>query len=359
VLLALTGCGGSQENQRQPDPQAQPSSDKAPSADSAAQGRRLVSCGNRADSHVPRPEKRLFAPNSVWNQPLPETTRIDKALAKQLEAEAAKEIRNGTGPYIQTTKFSTPLYTVGPHQRCVRVKLDVTARYGRTLKRAFLRVPLPKSARPAPGTDQHLTVWQPSTDSLWEFWKLQRRSDGWHAKWGGAMRRVSRSPGFFTSKSWPGSEPYWGATATSLPAIAGTMTVDELERGRIDHALALSLPNARAKVFASPAQRTDGTLNDPDAIPEGTRFRLDPKLDIDSLDLPPVVRTMALAAQRYGLIVRDKTFANIGFYAEDPAPLGHNPYPKLFEQKIPSVLLAKFPWSHVQAVKPKLRKSSF
>jgi hypothetical protein len=358
VLIALTGCGGSQES-RQPEPQAQPSSDKGPPAEAAATRRRLVACGNDADARVPRPNKRLFAPSSVWNQPLPDSTRTDKALAEQLKAEAAKEIRNATGPYIQTTKFSTPLYTVGAHQRCVRVKLDVTARYGRTLKRAFLRVPLPKSARPAAGTDQHLTLWQPSTDSLWEFWKLQRRSDGWHAKWGGAMRHVSRSPGFFNSKSWPGSAAYWGATATSLPAIAGTMTADELQRGRIDHALAISLPNARVNVFAPPAQRTDGTLKDPGAIPEGTRFRLDPKLDIDTLDLPPVVRTMAVAAQRYGMIVRDKTFSNIGFYAEDPAPLGRNPYPTLFGRQYPSELLAKFPWSHVQAVRPKLRKSRF
>jgi hypothetical protein len=358
VLLALAGCGGSQENQRQPNPQAQPSSDTAPPADAAAKRRRLVSCGNHADARVPRPEKRLFAPNSVWNQPLPETTRTDKALAEQLQTEAAKEIRNGTGPYIQTWNFSTPLYTVGPTQRCVRVKLDVTARYGRTLKRAFVRVPLPAGAKPAAGTDHHLTLWQPSTDSLWEFWKLQRRADGWHAAWGGAMRQVSRSPGFFSSKSWPGAASYWGATATSLPAIAGTMTAQELERGRIDHALAISIPNARAKVFALPAQRTDGTLTDPAAIPEGARFRLDPQLDLDRLDLPPVVRTMAIAAQRYGLIVRDKTLANIGFFAEDPVGLGRNPYRKLFEGKYPSVLLAKFPWSHLQAVKPRLRQRS-
>jgi hypothetical protein len=295
----------------------------------------------------------------VWNQPLPDSIPTDQGLAAQLKAEAAREIKKGIGPSIASWNFSTPLYTVGAHQRCVRVKLDVTARYGRTLKRAFLRVPLPTSARPAAGTDRHLTLWQPSTDSLWEFWKLRRRTDGWHAAWGGAMRDVSRSPGFFNSKSWPGSQSNWGATATSLPVIAGTMTMDELQRGRIDHALAMAIPNARARVFAHPAQRTDGTLTDPNAIPEGARFRLDPKLDIDSLNLPPVVRTMAIAAQRYGLIVRDRTWTAIGFYAEDPAPLGHNPYPKLFEGKVPSVLLARFPWSHLQAVKPKLRKSSF
>ena len=39
---------------------------------------------------------------------------------------------------------------------------------------------------------------------------------------------------------------------------------------------------ARAGVFSWPAQRTDGLLDSPDAIPEGARFRLDPNLDIAS-----------------------------------------------------------------------------
>jgi hypothetical protein len=169
------------------------------------------------------------------------------------------------------------------------------------------------------------------------------------------MHDVSHSPGYFTASSWPGAKPSWGATATSLPAIAGVMTATELISGRIGHALAISVPNASAKVFAAPAQRTDGTLTNRNAIPEGARFRLDPRLDIDKLHLPPVVRTIAVAAQRYGMIVRDKTLSSIGFYAEDPAALSANPYAKLFEGKVPSVLLAKFPWSHLQAIKPDLR----
>ena len=52
-------------------------------------------------------------------------------------------------------------------------------------------------------------------------------------------------------------------------------------------------------------------------------FRLDPKLDVAALHLPRVVEMMAEAAQRYGIIVRDKTLHAIGFYAEDPSPLGH------------------------------------
>ena len=95
-------------------------------------------------------------------------------------------------------------------------------------------------------------------------------------------------------------------------------------------------------MFAFPAQRTDGTLGTSEAIPEGTTFRLDPRLDIASLHLPRVTAIMAEAAQRYGIIVRDKTLHAIGFYAEDPSPLGTNPYTHLFAGKSPANC-AKFP----------------
>ena len=173
-----------------------------------------------------------------------------------------------------------------------------------------------------------MTVWQPSTDRLWEFFKARKLADGWHANFGGAMSSVSRSPGYFTDDSWPGlSQTWWGATATSLPVIAGTMMICELRAGVIPHALALNIPWALPTVYSWPAQRTDGTSTDPNAIPEGARFRLDPTLDIDALNLPPMTRMMAKAVQRYGMIVRDQTGHAISFFAENPSQFGTDPYP--------------------------------
>jgi len=303
------------------------------------------------------PQRRFFAPDSVWNAPLPDNAPLDPQstpITSAFRAEIARELAARTGPWIQTTDYSTPIYTVGPGQPRVRIALDVTASYGATLQRAFASVPLPADARPATGADGHLTVYQPSTDSLWEFWQLRRLTDGWHASWGGAMQRVSLSAGYFSAASWPGAGTHWGATATSLPLVAGTMLVSELLAGKVDHALALSVPNARAGVFAFPAQRTDGTSTDSVALPEGARLRLDPQLNIDALNLPPLVRTMAVAAQRYGMIVRDKTNAATGFFAEDPTPTGVNPYVQLFGGQWPVDLLAAFPWDHVQLLRMQL-----
>jgi hypothetical protein len=300
----------------------------------------------------------LFAPDSIWNAPVPADAPLDRRsalLSTLFAAEIARQRMLGTGPWIQTTEYSTPIYTVPRTQRRIRVILTVRSSYGSALRRAFGAVPLPANARPAPGSDGHLVVVQPSTDRLWEFWQLRRAAGTWRASWGGAMRGVSRSPGYFTRASWPGARRTWGATATSLPVAAGLIRIGELKRGRIDHALAIAIPDMRARLAAWPAQRTDGSLRRTNAIPAGAHFRIDPKIDVDALGLPPAARAIATAAQRYGLIVYDRTLHATGFAAEDPARTGSNPYPSLFGGLSPNVLLARFPWDHLQLLRMRLR----
>jgi hypothetical protein len=305
----------------------------------------------RSDNRNESGPRRLFAATSVWNRRLPTATPIDPAsavLVAGFQAEVNRELEAGIGPGIATRSDSTPLYEVESGQRRAHVRLD--AKEAPMLKRALASVPIPDGAKPADGPDRHMTIWQPSTDRLWELSGARRRADGWHAAWGGAFRRVSRSRGYYDSVAWPGATPYWGATGSSLPVIGGTILIDDLRRMRIDHALAISLPAPRAGAFAWPAQRTDGT-GPLAALPEGARLRLDPQLDLRSLELPRLVRMIAWAAKHHGLIVRDRTDdRGISFFAEDPAPLGRNPYRKYLSGRSPSELLARFPWDRLQVL---------
>jgi hypothetical protein len=307
-----------------------------------------------------RPSARLFAPESVWNAPLPDDAPLDPqsdVLVGKLRETVAQNRAARTGPWIGV-EGTSPLYVVPADQPTVRVELDPGA-WKAPMQKAFEAVPLPADAEPAAGADAHLTVWQPSKDRLWEFFRARKEADGWHANFGGAIAAVSRFPGYYTTEAWPGlSESWWGATATSLPVIAGTMMIDELRAGVIPHALAMNVPFARPRVYSWPAQRTDGTSTDPNAIPEGARFRLDPKLDIDKLNLPPMTRMMAKAAQRYGIIVRDQTGHAVSFFAENPAQYGTRPYSGedgLYAGSSPNELLSGFPWEHLQLLKMDLR----
>lgn len=292
--------------------------------------------------------------NSFWNTPVSRKAPLSpqsSALVQRLQATIRRY-----GSWINTVEWSTPVYTVGPDQPTVSVALDQPTGAHLPLRQAFTAVPIPPEARPSVDRDAHMVILQPSTDRMWEFWGARKTLiDGWHARFGGMMNSVSQDEGYFPSS------PGWGATATGLPLIGGLMRISELRAGRVDHVLSLGIPNVRAEVYAWPAQRSDGSDTSPRAIPEGTRFRLDPRLDIAKLGLPPVARVMARAAQRYGIIVQDGASA-VTFYAEDPAPLGFNPYfpspAGLFGGQYPNHLLAKFPWQRLQVLRAPLTRSN-
>ncbi len=290
-----------------------------------------------------------FAPDSVWTAPIAEQAVLDPQsplIVGALNAVVEEELSRKVGPWITSTGFSTPIYTVSADQPPVWVLLGNN---NAALQQAFAAVPLPPDARPASGSDAQLTVWQPSTDRLWEFWRMSNASGEWRAQWGGAIERLSQSAGYFSSESWPGARSNWGATATSLPLTGGLITLADLQRGEIDHALALGYPLTKAGVFRFPAQRTDGKSDSIDALAEGTRLRIDPRLDLASLHLPPLTLMLAQAAQRYGIVLRD-TSGVVDFFAQDPTPTGTDAYAPWLEGKKPWQLLAQFPWRELQAL---------
>jgi hypothetical protein len=298
-------------------------------------------CGDAGDSESGSPGTRPFAAGGVWNRPLPRD-----APAHPRSAELVSELRRQLGkakPWINTHTFSTPVYEVGRRQRRVRVTLDTEYP---ALAQAFRAVPLPRDARPAKGADAHLVLRQRSTDTIWEFFKLRRAGDGWHARWGARMRNASRNRGVF---------PFpLGATATGLPLLGGLIRPGEMRRGRIDHALAFAIPEARAGTVADPATRTDGQVGSERAIPLGTRFRLDPGLDLSALPRP--TRVIARAVQRYGMIARDKSGGFV-FYGEAAKPGERDPWPRLFGGRYPSELLEAFPWDRLEAVAAPVRRA--
>ena len=299
---------------------------------------------------------RLFSPSAFWNTPLPDDVALDPN-SRQLSAAVAGMARD-LGSSLSIYNYSVPVYLVGPDQPKVKVTPGVP---NPALHAAFDKVPVPDNARPASGTDAHLVVYQSSTDTLWEFWKMRREAGGWRCNYGGRMVDVSRNPGHFIDVNGPGGKPlekaYWGATATGLPLMGGLVMPEELKRGQVDHALAIALPRIRAGVLALPAQRSDGKYSGPNSVPEGARFRIDPELDLGALGLSRAELTLARAAQRYGMVVRDGG-AVVGIYARDPVNLGNDPYPALLDGLKPYQALQRFPWDALQLVKMRLRPYS-
>jgi len=210
----------------------------------------------------------------------------------------------------------------------------------------FDRVPIPATAIPAAGSDAELTVLSPATDQLWEFWQLHRSGRRWSACWGGRIDHVSSSPGYFADG--------FGASATGLATVGGMVSVAEARSGVIDHALALAVTNPAPWDHVSwPAQRSDGSPGSTGLIAEGTRFRLDPRLDVATLGLSPLATAIARAAQRYGFVVSDKASA-VSMIAQNGAlaqlRTGANPWQAILAGTPSYEILRHFPWQRLQAL---------
>ena len=212
----------------------------------------------------------------------------------------------------------------------------------------FMGVPIPDYALPASGTDGALSVYDPGADQLWELWQARRNTTtgAWEACWGGRVDNMSTNLGIF---------PQWyGTTGTGVAMSAGMISIDEVRRGSITHAMYLGVMNAQAYPAISwPANRGDGNRSDPDVVRQGQRLRLDPTLDLTPYDLTPVGRMVAQAAQRYGFIVSDMSGA-VAVVTEagkrERSLTGTDPWRALLGGYEPHDVMRNFPWEAIQVV---------
>ena len=157
-----------------------------------------------------------------------------------------------------------------------------------------LRMPL--DARPAGGSDAHLTVLYNGLE--YGFWRAQVDR---------AARVITVAAGRKIPISGDGLNA--AATASRFGNFAGRIRYQELESGAIDHALFMGT-SVTASAFVWPALKSDG---DHDAAldypPMGTRFQLDPSYMTDErlAGYPQWKRAVLRALRDYGGFVGDTT----------------------------------------------------
>lgn len=214
----------------------------------------------------------------------------------------------------------------------------------------FKGVPLPPHAQQANGTDAELVVYSPSENKMWEFWIAEKTTTGWQACWGGRMDNVSQNPAMF---EWP-----FGTTATGLPFLSGTATIKELQAGQINHAIGMALVRLKC-THSWPATRHDCANNG--IVYEGLRFRLDPSVNVDALNISPVAKTVAKAIQKHGIVIWDKANA-VTLRAENPSSYTDrglvDPYKALYGDKADWNVLDGIPWDRLIALPHDYGKTS-
>lgn len=286
---------------------------------------------------------KIFAPDSFWYKPIPANAPLHPN-SSAFVADFQRQIKAYYGNVtINTESYASPVYIAESNTPKTNVGFNDCQGKGYFdggLKDQWTGVPIPAHAEQSDGTDGEMSIYQPSTGTLWEFWVT--RNGSWQACWGGRMDDTSTDDGIWT-------HPY-GTTATGLPFIGGQITAEELCRGEIRHVIGIALVDlAPWNVLSWPANRSDGNGNG--SIPEGIRFRLDPSINVDSLNIHPVAKVIARAAQTYGFVVWDKAGA-ISLRAQNPksyTQLGEpDPYEDLFNGTPQYQIMDGFPWDRLQ-----------
>jgi hypothetical protein len=160
-----------------------------------------------------------------------------------------------------------------------------------------VRYPIPRGVRieggPGADGDRHALLVDRSRCKLFELYALRREGGRWTAGSGAtwSLRDPRLRPAGWTS-----------ADAAGLPILPLLARYPEVRRGRITHALRMTVSESR-RAFAFPARHFASSDSDP-ALPRmGERLRLKAATDISGL--PWQARVVARAMKEYGLIVAD------------------------------------------------------
>jgi hypothetical protein len=197
--------------------------------------------------------------------------------------------------------FGSGLWEGGP----IGIPYDVVTRRTKRSRVGFdyadesdrVRYPIPGRVHieggPAADGDRHALLVDRSRCKLYELYALRRENGRWTAGSGAtwSLRKPRLRPAGWTS-----------ADAAGLPILPLLARYQEVRRGRITHALRMTVSETR-RAFVFPARHFASSSTDP-ALPRmGERLRL--KASVSLAGLPRQARVVARAMQEYGLIVAD------------------------------------------------------
>jgi len=236
----------------------------------------------------------VFPASSQWNQPVdrlpahPRSAAIVRAVGRGASAHADF----GSGRW-DGGPIGIPFVVVGRDQPRVPVCFGYADESDRG------RYPIPRDApieggRQADG-DRHVLVVDRARCVLHELYDAHPVAGG--ARWrAGSGARWDLRSNRLRPRGWT------SADAAGLPILPGLARYDEVRRGRIDHALRITVPRTR-KAFVYPARHFASDSTDPDLPAMGQRVRL--KRGFDVARFPPQSRVVLRALKRYGALVAD------------------------------------------------------
>ncbi|HEU4655954.1 MAG TPA: hypothetical protein VFR97_00430 [Capillimicrobium sp.] len=221
---------------------------------------------------------RPFSPQSPWNttvQGMPVDPASDRLIQEAQERVGVTERgdfvttqrRRIDDPlFINTTEWTVPVVDEegGVPTRVVCRQIPPDCGDGRDVETLLI----PPNESPRPQYDGWFTVLNRREGVAYDMWRARRGQAGaadaisyqFMRKW------ALNGPGYQRPNSV-------SARGSGLPLFAGLLLPEEIEAGRIDHALAISVPGPAQRNYVQPASATDGNGR-LSSLPEGARIRL-------------------------------------------------------------------------------------
>lgn len=310
--VVLAGCSNGDDKAGEP-------SDDTTATSTASPGTEVTIDPATGEGGIVVTEQRFFSASSPWNNRAdgdevdPKSDRMMQMAKIRVgvceEENAGDDLRLCERPiteglYINTRAWTTAVVVGGE-------PTDVVCRQikcGDGDDTVVLNIPA--DVDPDPRYDGWFTIFDTSHSVAYDLWRARRESDG--------------SISYHFMREWDLNGPGYGAPqavsarGSGLPLFAGLIGPDELERGLIEHALAISLPGPASTFFVQPASSTDGNGSE-QSIPEGARIRLKADVELPRPIDPRTKKPIKLTAQQqryadaivaalrtYGAIVVDR-----------------------------------------------------
>jgi hypothetical protein len=249
---------------------------------------------------------RAFSDDSYWNTPVPSNAPIDPRSGNYVGYLK----RNNVGNFVMLSGadrdgfWGTPIYWADTSDPTYQVK---STRY--YVPPEFTALRIPRGAKPDPSSDAEMMIYDLAKGYVAALWlaKYDPYSDTWTAGGGDVFYVGSNG----LDGRLPESDEHrnTGAHRGAAPPIFA-IRLDEVQAGSINHVLKVAIPNPN-RSFVFPMTGSDGHSTDPNAPPEGARFRLKRSIDLDRMNLTPAQYAVAKAAQDYGFVVTDVSGAPV------------------------------------------------
>lgn len=174
------------------------------------------------------------------------------------------------------------------------------------------KIPWNPAWKPGVGADAMMIVLDEANGLEWDLEKVDFRIQVINAA------RANMVTGDYRKKE----DGFLGSRGSGIPYLAGLVRPQEVQAGRIDHALSMSVPNISGTTFVAPALKAEFPQGAKFGIPAGTRFALratDQEIDLWLNSLPKeltlrtrdTARIIAVALRDYGWFITETSPANL------------------------------------------------